>query len=195
MKKTEKLDITKQKLKDAAQKLMEDCNNHSEVTSRAISNEAGVPVAMINYCFGSRENLLFEVFSSKSDEYKNDPRIKQITAADMSPKEKLRQMYYTVAEFLVAHYKFSSAVTKYVLLNRDLSKGLNSLPYVIEHYNGRKSEQDCKIIAYELSSMMQLAIYRYKELAEFSGYDFTDKEQLHRFVDLQIDLLLGELKN
>ena len=40
--------------------------------------------------------------------------------------------------------------------------------------------------------MMQLVIYRLEDFAKFSGLDLRDTEQLHRFIDMRIDMLLGE---
>ncbi|MGN1102550.1 MAG: TetR/AcrR family transcriptional regulator, partial [Huintestinicola sp.] len=181
-----------EKLINAAAELMNECSDGSEVTSRAIAERAGVRVSMINYCFGSREALLFEAFSRSEEVYKDDPRIKNIVLSELSPKEKLRRMHYEVAEFLVKEYKFTKAVMGYVLLHRDLSKEPSSLPYIRAHFGGRKSEEECRIIAYELSSMMQLVIYRLDDLREFSGIDLRDSKQLHRFIDMRIDMLLGD---
>ena len=192
MKKDEKLNITKEKLINAAAELMNECSDGSEVTSRAIAERAGVRLSMINYCFGSREALLFEAFSRSERVYRDDPGIKNIVLSELSPKEKLRRMHYVVAEFLVKEYKFTKAVMGYVLLHRDLSKEPSSLPYIRAHFGGRKSEEECRIIAYELSSMMQLVIYRLDDFREFSGFDLRDSKQLHRFIDMRIDMLLGD---
>ncbi|MGN0637056.1 MAG: TetR/AcrR family transcriptional regulator [Huintestinicola sp.] len=192
MKKDEKLGITKEKLRNAAAELMNECSDCSEVTSRAIAERAGVRLSMINYCFGSREALLFEAFSRNEKDYRDDPRIKSIICSELSPKEKLRKMHYAAAEFLIKEYKFTKAVTGYVLLHRDLSKEPSSLPFIRAHFGGRKSEEECRVIAYELSSMMQLVIYRLEDFAGFSGLDLRDSKQLHRFIDMRIDMLLGE---
>ena len=56
------LEATRNALLNSTAKLMTDCSEPSEVTSRAIAKESGVNLAMINYCFGSREGLLYEVF-------------------------------------------------------------------------------------------------------------------------------------
>lgn len=192
MKKDEKLNITKEKLINAAAELMNECADGSEVTSRAIAERAGVRLSMINYCFGSREALLFETFSRNEKLYKNDPRIKSIVFSELSPKEKLRKLHYAAAEFLIKDYKFTKAVTGYVLLHRDLTKEPSSLPFIKAHFGSRKTEEECRVIAYELSSMMQLAIYRIDDFSEFSGIDLQDRDQLHRFIDMRIDMLLGE---
>lgn len=192
MKKNEKLNITKEKLLNAAAELMDECTDCSEVTSRAVAERAGVRLSMINYCFGSREALLFEAFSRNEKNYRDDPRVKSILCSELSPKEKLRRMHYEAAAFLIREYKFTRAVTGYVLLHRDLSREPSSLPFIRAHFAGRKTEEECRAIAYELSSMMQLVIYRLDDFAAFSGIDLRDSEQLRRFIDMRIDMLLGE---
>lgn len=188
-----KLDITKGKLKQAAIQLMKDCSSPSEVTSREIAKKAGVQLAMINYCFGSREALLFTIFQDMSaDIFGSNPNIAGILKSSLAPKEKLKQLHFIILGFLLDEFIFTKAVTGYVLLNRDLTQGLNSLPLVAEHYGSRKSLQECKLISYELSSMMQLAVYRHEALKDFCGIDLKDREQLKSFVDMQIDLFLTE---
>lgn len=186
-----KLDITKEKLRNAAYKLLAECDSHKEVTSRAIAKEAGVQLAMINYCFGSREALLYEVFKDMySEEFRKRPEMAAILSSDIPPKEKLREMHYLVAEFLLEHETISKAIAKYVLLNRDLSEKSNSLPFVVAHYKGRLNLKECQLIAYELSSMMQLLLSRHEEIKKCYGIDMKEKEQLKSLIDMRIDMLL-----
>ena len=44
------LEATRNALLNSTAKLMTDCSEPSEVTSRAIAKESGVNLAMINYC-------------------------------------------------------------------------------------------------------------------------------------------------
>lgn len=188
-----KIDITREKLKNATRKLMSECGSPPEVTSRAIAREAGVQLAMINYCFGSREALIFDVFQSMSSAIiDQSPEMSKILNSDLPPKAKLKKMYVLVAKFLLDNISFSRAVTGYVLLNRDLSKQLTSLPFVRAHYGGRKSEQELKLISYELSSTVQLAVYRHEAILDFCGLDIREDEDLEKFIDMQIDLFLAD---
>lgn len=190
MRKSDKLDISKSKLIEATMELMDACVNPIEVTSRTIASKAGVQVAMINYCFGSREGLIFEAFSMNKDKYMKELCIDSVENSSKPPKEILRSLHYKVAEFLIREYKYTSAITAYVLLHRDLSQKQSSLPLVMAHYSGSKSEEECKLISYELSSTMQLAINRYEDIKILSGFDLTNIEELHRFIDIQFDLFL-----
>ena len=79
------LEATRNALLNSTAKLMTDCSEPSEVTSRAIAKESGVNLAMINYCFGSREGLLYEVFRKLlSDVQKHDTEFIKIMSSGMS---------------------------------------------------------------------------------------------------------------
>ena len=65
MNKDEKLQITKDKLMEATLHLMENMEDPMKVTSREIAQKAQVQPAMINYCFGSRENLIYATFQKE----------------------------------------------------------------------------------------------------------------------------------
>ncbi len=192
MRKEDKLAISKEKLLEATLRLMEKCTDSAEVTSRAIAAEADVPLGMINYCFGSREELLYESFAQNKDEYLSDERFSSIISSDMSPKEKIRSLHHLVADFLINEFKYTRAITGHLLLNRDLTQGLNTYPLVKEHYGSSKEDWEIKLISYQLSSMMQLIIYRLDDMNDFLGLDLRNGDDIHKLIDFQIDLLLKE---
>ena len=193
MRKEEKLEITKEKLITAATELLATCDDPNKVTSRAIAASAQVPLGMVNYCFGSREALLFEAFCRNRDRYLTDDRMVGILTADIPPKEKVRRLHYLVSDFLVNEYKYTHAITGYLLLNRDLMKGLTTLPLIKEHYGDTREEWELKMISYQLSSLMQLVIYRIDDMSNFLGKDLHVRDELHSLIDLQIDLLLEDV--
>ena len=187
------IEETKKALLNAAGKLMMECSDASEVTSRAITNEAGVNLAMINYCFGSREALLFEVFSGLQDEaLKCSPEFKMILNDECSPKEKLAKVHFESMKIMLKHYKYVKALTKFILLNREISSKRGSLRFIMEHFQGRKTENECRLIAYELSSIHELAILRCDEIKEICGIDLRDDESLKKYIDAHINMFLGE---
>lgn len=192
MQKDEKLNITKEKLIDAAFSLMEEMEDPFNVTSRQIAERAGTKPSMINYCFGSRENLLYATFQKEYMSFLNETEVASLLASDLPPRELLKKLHFIVAKCLVENPKFTKAITGHVLFNRDLSKESFSFPYVKKHYEGKKTDKECKLIAYELSSMMQLIVYRKDDIKESFGIDLDDEKELKKYIDMRVDLLLGD---
>lgn len=192
MQKTEKLNITKNKLIEAAFCLMEESDDPLNVTSRQIAERAGTKPSMINYCFGSRENLLYETFQKQYLDFLNEAEVSKLIASDLAPKELLKKLHFIVAKCLVENPKFTKAITGHVLFARDLGKESFSFPYVKKHYAGRKTDKECRLIAYELSSMMQLLIYRKEDIRESFGIDLDNEKQLKKYINMRIDLLLED---
>lgn len=192
MQKDEKLNITKEKLIDAAFALMEEADDPFNVTSRQIAERAGTKPSMINYCFGSRENLLYQTFQKQYMSFLNESEIREIIDSDITPKDLLKRLHFVVAKCLVENPKFTKAITGHVLFNRDLSKESFTYPYVKKHYAGKKTDEECKLIAYELSAMMQLIIYRKEDIKRDFGIDLDNDKELKKYIGMRVDLLLGE---
>lgn len=191
MKKDEKLQLTKDKLLDAAFVLMEEADDPLEVTSRQIAAKADVKPAMINYCFGSRENLIYSAFQKQYLDFLKDKEVEKVINSDLPPKEVLKKLHFVVADCLVKNHRFTQAITGYVLFKRDLGQESFSYAYVKKHYGDKKTDAECKLIAYELSTMMQLIIYRKEDIKKDFGIDLDDSEQLRHYIDMRVDLLLG----
>lgn len=191
MKKDEKLQITKDRLLDAAFELMEEAEDPMAVTSREIAARADVKPAMINYCFGSRENLIYSAFQKQYLSFLNEREVEKIVNSDLPPDEVLKKLHYVVADCLLKNHTFTKAITAFVLFKRDLGQESFSFNYVKKAYKGRKTDAECKLIAYELSTMMQLIIYRKDDLKRDFGIDLDDEEQLRHYIDMRVDLLLG----
>ena len=191
MQKDVKLGITKEKLIDATFALMEEADDPLNVTSRQIAERAGTKPSMINYCFGSRENLIYQTFQKQYLDFLKEEPIAELIASDISPKELLKKLHFIVAKCLVENPKFTKAITPYVLFNRDLSQESFSFPYVKKHYAGKKTDKECRLIAYEMSSMMQLIVCRKDDIKRDFGIDLTKDKELKKYIDMRVDLLLA----
>ena len=191
MQKDVKLGITKEKLVDATFALMEEADDPLNVTSRQIADRAGVKPSMINYCFGSRENLIYQTFQKQYMGFLKDKDVEKLIASDIAPKDLLKKLHFIVAKCLVENPKFTKAISGYVLFNRDLSQESFSFPYVKKHYAGEKTDEECRLIAYELSAMMQLIVFRKDDIRESFGIDLNNDEELQKYIDMRVDLLLA----
>ena len=190
MQKDIKLGITKEKLIDATFALMEELDDPLNVTSRQIAERAGTKPSMINYCFGSRENLIYQTFQKQYMSFLKDKDVEKLITSDLAPKELLKKLHFAVAKCLVENPKFTKAITPYVLFNRDLSQESFSFPYVKKHYAGRKTDEECRLIAYELSAMMQLIVFRKDDIRASFGIDPDNDKELQKIIDMRVDLLL-----
>ena len=191
MQKDVKLGITKEKLIDATFALMEEADDPLNVTSRQIADRAGVKPSMINYCFGSRENLIYQTFQKQYMGFLKDKDVEKLIASDIAPKDLLKKLHFIVAKCLVENPKFTKAITGYVLFNRDLSQESFSFPYVKKHYAGKKTDEECRLISYELSAMMQLIVFRKDDIRASFGIDLNNDEELQKYIDMRVDLLLA----
>ena len=187
------IEKTRDALMHAAEKLMTECDDPNEVTARAITREAGVNLAMINYCFGSREELLFEVFSRL---YQNAPVaapiLGEISESRLSPKEKLALLHYHSMKLMLEKFKYCKALTKYTLVNRKIGDKRTSVRFIQQHFGGRKTEGECRFIAFQLSSIHELALLRHAEIRDVCGIDLQNDEVLKKFVYDNVDRFLGE---
>lgn len=190
----EKIQQTKSKLLNSTIKLMEQADNPLSVTSREIAREAGCNLAMINYCFGSREDLIYCVFQKLYRGYLESQDVQSLQEECSTPKDFLKKIYYQGAKFMMENYNFAQALGGYFLLKRDLSQESFSYKYVYEHYQGKKSEDDCKLIAYELSVMMHIIICRKEDVKAYFGIDINNDDDLRRLIDMRVDLLLGDME-
>lgn len=185
------IEATKKALLDAAEKLMTKCSDPAEVTSRAIAKESGVNLAMINYCFGSREGLLYEVFKKLlEDVQKCDTRFIEIMSSRLPPKRKLAELHFKMMKLMLENYNYSQAVTKYILFNRNEDFGMESLPFIEEHYKGRKTVEECRMIALELTSLHELAVLRYETIKSSCGIDLTNEKMLKQYVFQNVNRFL-----
>ena len=210
MQKEAKTELTRQKLLDAVDSLITDSEDPIKVTSRQIAAVSGVQPAMINYCFGSRERLIYEVFLRKYEAALSDAKVQKIVESSLSPKDKLKKLHFVIASFLVKNYSFTKAITsfvlfecrkfkfcgdRFVLFERDLSQEQFSYGLVKAHYSGKtgkdkKTDTECRMIAYELSTMLQLVLYRYEDIRDHLGLDIEDPKKLRKYIDMRVDLLL-----
>lgn len=184
------LDVTKSSLLSATERLMTKLGDPAQVTSRVIAREAGVNQAMINYCFGSREALLYAAFEKmQAEAQQSNPAFEQILRENSSPKQKLIALYCESVKMILKYLPYIKAVTKYALLTRSITAGKTFL-FVKEYYAGKRTDGECRLISYEISSLHELAVLRNEELKEVCGIDLADEIERKKFVETHINMLL-----
>lgn len=179
---------TRQKLIEATKKLLTSGTLPKTLTAREISNAAGTNLAMINYCFQSKDELLkIAVDEIVAEEFQEHA---QIRSEDISPKEQLRELLIHICDAMVKYRELTRLTIPYLLLNAEISLPLDILPFVTAHFKKRKSETECRVIAFQLVYTLQLIFYREEDFCKYCGIDITKEKQLHDFLDAQLDLYL-----
>ncbi|MDD5937645.1 MAG: TetR/AcrR family transcriptional regulator [Clostridiales bacterium] len=181
---------TKEQLMAATRELLLTSPYPEKITARQIASQANVNLAMINYCFGSKDELLkltidgiiagaFSQYAAQEEEH-------------LSPKEQLKRLLYHVSEVTLQYETITRLSVPYVLLQAPFDMPYQILPYITAHFGGRKTERACQVIALELVSFLQLVLYRAKDFGAYAGVNVREPRELQKLIDDQLDLLLGD---
>lgn len=180
---------TSDKLLHATIDLLKTSPDITKLTAREIVAHAGVNLAMINYCFGSKDQLISMAVSSIISE-----DFKQLFAAspkNASPKERLAELLYNISETVLKYKDISRLSMPYLLLEADIEVPLLILPLVTACFNGTKEESECRLIAYELVSFLQLVFYQSEHFKQYSGIDSEDPSQLRELINKQMQFFFN----
>jgi TetR/AcrR family transcriptional regulator, regulator of cefoperazone and chloramphenicol sensitivity len=185
-----KHDVNKKALIAAVKDLLEQSDAPERITSRAIAERAGVNAAMINYYFKSKDQLLTiavgEIIAASAELFRHAPD------QALSPKERLRAALWSLSETVIRFHRYSKIYVPQILLESGIDAPLYLLPDVRQHFHGRKSESECRVIAYQLVSFLQLVFYRADEFFKYSGIDLKNQEERRKLLDEELDIFLPE---
>ena len=161
----------KQALMQAAKELLQESEKPEELTSRQIAGRAGTNAAMINYYFGSKEELVTKAvgeildFSSRIFRAPSDPSV--------PPKEKLRRVLKQICAVVLRYRRYTRVYIPHILLENEIDLPLYILPQIREHFGMGKGEAECRIIAYQMVSFLQLVFYRSEDFLRYSGINLS----------------------
>ena len=179
----------KEALVSAAKSLLEESEEPENVTSRAIAERAGVNAAMINYYFQSKDQLLTaavgEIISASANQFSMPERT-------LPPRQRLQKILWEICRDVLRYRQYSKIFVPQILLNGEIECPFYILPDIRAYFNGRKSETECRVIAYQLVSFLQLAFYRSDAFFKYTGVDLTEEKECKKMLNLELDLLLPE---
>lgn len=175
--------------------LIEQTNgNTKEITARKIAEKSGIGLGLINYHFGSKDNLITLCVQRIINNvvFSFSPEKMDYSKADgLSDKERLIDWAAQVFEFLFANY----AISRISILGdmQDYREKTNSV-YTQKGFSfalrDKKDEKEKKLLAFVLVSAMQTAFLSGEAAKEILGYDFKLKEERRAFVEDTVSMLL-----
>lgn len=189
----------KQKIMDAAVRLIGQKGRRLEdITVRDIAAEADVGIGLINYHYGTKDELLRlcaeQAVASELDRF----RMAADSLGEMKPLERLRIMSKRVCDYLAEHPELTR-LTMLTDLRRGSFEGDNTdrlmdafLPLIAAARGVEENERPAEFSTHILVHALQAGILRSSSIETRIGLDFYAKEDRDRFVDLTIDQIFGE---
>lgn len=182
----------KQKIFQTALELLDSEENADSITTRQIAQKAGVNLALVNYYYQSKGNLL-----SQAAGYKMGAIINQVlehSYADADAAVRLKKLLTTTADFSFRHNEiFKIAVTG------ELQQGCKNscelvMPLLKEIFAG-KNEAELRMIALQLMLPFHFIVLYPEKYGETLNVDFFDEEQRSRMINEMTDNILSSVKD
>jgi len=179
----------KTRLIEATQQLLDEGLDPEKITVRQIAERAQVGLGLINYHFGSKDNLLFEAVAIGMQAVVNQAYQPEESASQPA-EERLRQMLKSAAEVGLRFPKLTRVGVRHDLLQGDLGTTQMVLPLLREVMGNETDEQTLRLAAFQLIASLQLAFLKFDELQLYLGMDLSDRQARARMIDLLIDNLI-----
>lgn len=180
----------KEQLIETTVQLLKESEKPNKITARFISENANVNLAMINYYFKSKDELMsIAVDKIISESAKS---IKSVQKNEQSPKEKLIEFLTVTSDITFEYAELTRPVVPYLILEGDIDLPYQILTYIKDCFRGRKSEAECRTIAFQLITFMQVAFYRADDYKKFSGIDMNIESQRHQLYQMVVNNLITE---
>jgi AcrR family transcriptional regulator len=181
---------TKQKIYQATLELITSGKNAESITTRQIAAKAGVNLALVNYYYQSKENLLSQVVGMMmggiiSQTIQND-------SIQTDAKSRLRNILIATADAAFKHYNVCK-----IVLSIELKQGCKNscdmvMPLLKEIFKGY-SESDLSIIALQLMLPFHHFFLEPELYNVYLNIDFFDEQQRRQKIDQMIDCILAGL--
>lgn len=179
---------TKDKLIETTKQLLESGANPETLTARFISSKAEVNLAMINYCFQSKDELIkIAVDRIVAEEFQKYARIH---SQEVAPKEQLKEILRYVCKAMIKYQSLTKLSIPYLLLNSEISLPYDILPFIKEHFGTKKTETECKVIAFHIVYALQLIFYRSEDFYKYCGINISEEEAMQVFLEEQLNFFL-----
>lgn len=182
----------KEKIYQAAMELLTDTDDVYKISTRQITAKAGVNLALVNYYYQSKENLLSEIVGKMMDGI-----IRQIIMEDSAKgnaESRLRGILIATADAAFKHANICQ-----IAISVELKKGCrNSCAMIIPFLKDLLqdySETDLAIAAMQLMLPFHHIVLEPELYGEILGTDFADKEKRDLKIDQMISCALAGLSH
>ena len=182
----------RQKIIDVTIDLINKSNGAIEaITTRAISEKAGVGVGLINYHFQTKDNLIEicvqRIIGTVITKFKPAANEK------LNVKDRLKSTAKEVADFLIEN----PSVSRISILSDHIKPQIfdNTMKsvqgFLLGLGDSDMSDRDKKILVFAMTSVLQALFLRRELSKELFQLDFSIKQERDIFIDIIIDNMFG----
>ena len=181
----------KSRILEAALELLRE-GGAQAATVRAIADRAKVGVGLINYHFGSKEELLYRAAASIMGD-RAASGYEPFGHSEVDPETRLRQLVRERGRIVDRFPDFYEILIQHELLEADFNVPPQFLPLLREIFNGRKRELELRLIAYTLTASIQLALLRPAAFQKLTGLNLFEADQRELALDLFVNNVLAQV--
>lgn len=166
--------------------------NINNITIRDIAEKVGVGTGLINYHFGSKDNLIElcvqRIISNVITVFK--PQLSK----NMNAADRLKETAKQVMDFLLANPEISKIS---ILGDMAAPKLIDNTMRTVVGFHAliENKLENTKILTYCFTLIIQGAFLRKDITKESIGFDFNNKEERDSFIDFIVDKLYGKGSN
>jgi len=185
----------KEQILDATIKLLKGSKDPESITVRDIAAAAGVQLAMINYYFRSKDELLYQAVGTLRNKMAGDWLSVKDKDEEMSPYMRFREMLIALCGMSVKYSRYMRLTVEYELTKAEIVTPQHTLPLIREICGDKRSETGMRITAYQIISTLQLIFFRAKDMSAYLGFDVLEYDRMVEIIDTILAIHFPEYKN
>lgn len=189
----------KEKIFQAAMELVAEGKNEQQITTREIASKAGVNLALVNYYYRSKENLLNRVVATMMSQIieKSDPESRENEKSDANSqvkpdaRERLRNMLITTANTAFKYHNICKIAISIELKSGCRNSCKMATPLLREIFTVC-DETELNIIAMQLMIPFHHIVMNPEFYNTYLDTDFFDEDKRTQTIERMIDHALTE---
>jgi len=184
----------KEQILDATVKLLLDSKDPESITVRDIAAAAGVQLAMINYYFHSKDELLYQAVGALRNRMAGNWLSVKGKYKEMNAYTRFREMLIALCGMSVKYSQYMRLTVEYELTKAEIVSTQHTLPLIREICGDKHSETAIRITAYEIISTLQLIFFRAKDISNYLGFDVLEHDRMVEIIDTILAIHFPEYK-
>jgi AcrR family transcriptional regulator len=176
----------REKIIEVVHQLLASGESPEKITVRQIAELAGVGVGLINYHFGTKNDLLSLAVARTMAGAALDYASSDFLSRE-SPKDKVKTMLKNLYRMGAEHERLVQFQLTQSIAKGDMSAALFLVPVLKEAFPAAKEELAVRIIAAQVLLPLQVASLDPAAFLSFSGVDLRSEKERECFIEQLVD--------